>query len=695
MQTPEEIQAEIDRLQIALESSKKAALMQANVELVASINPRNSSIIRIDISNKRPDIVELAERANDGYYYPDGSTYSVPIKNYSTFIISALASLPNVSLRFKTKLDEETIDQVLNGPDIKLDLEGDFLKVSAKQDVQVPTYLSYFLTRVRRLEGIYKVSLVPMSDAASILEAITKATDKLDIEWNPEAHEKIHKLAFKHLQVASISLAEDAPDYAMQLGEYTLRPFQRIGVKFQDLTGGNCIIADEPGLGKSIQAVAYAIRSNKRILIICPASLKENWRRYIIAYTGKIPRLYQCIEPNILDILDMTDLKKQVQFNLMHYDQFSRPMAIQLPNGDRTTRCLWIDVINKSNFDVIVLDEVHKIKNLSATRTKTLLEVKAKAFTGMSGTPILSRPAEFYPVLHLIAPKIFSNPQDFIYKFSDGKNGVKNVQELRKIVAPFMIRRTKDKVMKDLPPIIRTYLNIDLTPKQNEVYQTILSGVFDSIDSASNVYGNLNGTAITNILVQILRLKQYLAGLKTDEVADLAIDRYDASTSIHKKVIVFSQFVPVVAEIAKKLGGESVSFDGSVDPFDRQKIVDKFQTDPDIHFLVCTTPTASEGLNITQAGTVIFADFMWTPAAHKQAEDRAYGRLNDPHVVEAVYVAMKDTVEDMIQELLATKLNTFKEVIDGVNTVRGDQASIAMDIISYLKTLAKERKKRK
>lgn len=677
----EEILRQIELLQNQLISLEKPI---NDLIITVLVSKRNPGLIQLKTNIYREDFIELLRKIPGRLYNATYKINTIPLSVYSSFLISALAGLPRVFVQYEEEA-ESKLNTLLNGPDLIIGFaDGQFL-VKVKQGIELEGNITkMFPVSYMPPDVIYLDYKLTLANAAYFLHLLKETKHK--ITWEDNTEIELNKAVQKQVALAGIAEQDDAPEYDMKLGEFTLKGYQQVGVKFMDLASGNGIIADEPGLGKTIQAVAYAVRSNKRVLIICPAAAKENWRRHLINYTGTSPKVFSGIEPAMYDIINLMQPKEHVQFNLMHYNMFSRPLPIKLPNGDRTTVCPWINYINASKFDVIILDEMHKVKNVEAATTKEIMKIKAGAFMGLSGTPILNRPGEFYPMLYLINPKEFANHTEFINTYTDGRNGVRNLSKLRELLAPIMIRRTKDKVMKDLPPITRTNHYIELTKAQRTGYESILDGVFTAIENAYRVYGDLDGTEVTNILTQLLRLKQYLAGLKVEAVTDLATEFYDQTESKHRKVILFSQFRPVVADIASRLGQEVITFDGTISPLERTKLVDRFQKEPDIHFLACSTTAASEALDMTAAGLVIFTDLLWTPASHAQAEGRAYGRLNDPHSIEALYAMCTETLEDeVIFPLLQEKLTNINALIDGGDVERNMSSSIAMDVIKYLK----------
>ena len=205
-----------------------------------------------------------------------------------------------------------------------------------------------------------------------------------------------------------------------------------------------------------------------------------------------------------------------------------------------------------------------------------------------------------------------------------------------------------------------------------------MEGIY-TIISAWNPHAAGSETSVPGILAQIMRLKQICAMDKINTVSDLAVELSDSDDN-GGKVIIFSQFVPVVEQIARILGHEAIVLHGSKKGMDR---IDEFVNDPTKKFLVAQWQVGGEGHNLQCANNVVFADLFWTPASHQQCEERAYGRLADPHPINSYYVVIQETIETWIQELLAAKFRMIESVVEGVSSDSGK--SIAKELMLRMK----------
>lgn len=521
---------------------------------------------------------------------------------------------------------------------------------------------------LHRPDGVYEI---PLYESYRLLELESRTNPEVILKWEGTSRDFALKQLNRVSTLDNVAQQEDV-EYPDVLAGISLRPFQRIGAKFIELANGRAILGDDPGLGKSIQALSYVMKNNKSAIILCPASLKANWLNYIERFTGEKGYYLEGRTPSEGDVHLL--LTKKPRFLVVNYDILGGS-EMKLDNGK--TVFPWVAILSLAKYDVAILDECHKLKNPDAKRTRAALALEYNEVIGMSGTPILNRPGEFYTILHIIAPEIFTSRERYEFNFTYNRNTPRNTAELHRLLRSLMIRRTQKDVNKQLPPVNRITELCELSAAGQVSYQKALKGVYESLAE----FGG-ESSDITSILAQLVRCKQICAQDKVNHTADLATDLYD---STEKKVLIFTQFVPVAEAIARRLGQETLLVTGSVSQSERFNMCQQFQSDPNIHFLVGTTQVMQEGLNLTEAHTVIFNDTTWTPANEIQAEGRAYGRLNDAHGITSYYQIASDTIEVETQKLRERKLAIITEVVDGVEVTRRSNDSIAMEIINYLK----------
>jgi len=436
----------------------------------------------------------------------------------------------------------------------------------------------------------------------------------------------------------------------------------------------------------------------KRFLIVAPAALVPNWKKQIWKFTKEVPFLIEGTVPDPYQAAEI--IKGDRTYYLGSYTSLAKgtkvPEEWKEVDGKKIkipefTTYLWINFINMAKFDVIILDEAHFLKNVDSSRSKAFRELKEGKKLLLTGTPILNYPPEIWALLAMLDPKLAGSYDGFRNRYTLNGRTPKNVKELRESLKPILLRRTKKEVLKDLDPIERITEYVELSSQGREIYEEVVAGIWRELEILDFSAGiGKDSQKITNILAMFMRMKQVCAADKANYVADLAVRLHDSND---EKVLIFSQFVnkpPVVPEIAKKLGGEALSIVGTQSPGDRLDIVERFNTDKNIHFLVASLHATKLGLDITGAGSVIFNDLDWTPANHEQAEARAYGRMSDLHSITSYYIICQDTIEEVIQDILAKKLAIIDEVIEGVQ--RDRSPGIFMEVLKELKRTAWQRK---
>ena len=532
------------------------------------------------------------------------------------------------------------------------------------------------------------------SNQVIIQRADAHLVDKLLEDWSrrgikyevadPKLIEFIKSEAENKAMLLKIAELEDV-EYPVTLANgYEERNFQRVGSLFSDLAG-RCIIADPMGMGKTIQAIAVAEKNNCKTLIACPAFLVLNWIKYIEDYTGKTPYVMEGTTPEAYNYTDM--LLNGRQYNIIHYDAIARPIKIDNPDKnakfeDRIIeRNLWIELFNNpaiGHFDLAIVDEGHYIKNMNSSRSKAIRQLKATRFIFLTGTPLLNRPAELFPMLNTLRPELFPSYKGFMDTYSDGRNGARNVEQLRTLLANVMIRRKNPRLaeMPDIP----VYLKLSTEAKKK--YDKIMQGIYE--DTKGNTFD------IVNILAQITRMKQVCAHDKITSTVEQAIDSQESfdEDDKHNGVLIFSYFVDVCEQIHNELGHDhSVLITGhhTPDMGERYKLVKKFQEDPKYKYIVVNV-AAKEGLNITKAGAVIYNDLLWTGEDHKQIKGRAFGREGDFHGGNSFWMLNNGTIEDWIYTLIQEKELTVNQVADGERLDEEyNESSVAMAIINRIK----------
>ena len=435
-----------------------------------------------------------------------------------------------------------------------------------------------------------------------------------------------------------------------------LFPYQELGVVFLEMTPTRgAIIADAPGLGKTIQTLGWlSIHPELRpVIVVVPASVKKNWEVEIERW--------------------MPD-KPSVQIIMTGKDKIKPKQEIYIINYE----LLWKleDKLLKMSPSVVVFDECTYLKERKAKRTKSSIAVgrKAKYVIGLSGTPILNRPMEFYNILSLISPEQFPSWFKFGVRYCNGFNngygwqfrGSSNAKELRSLIQPFMIRRRKEDVLKELPP------------KRRETIHTLLPGNYQQDYHAADIalmstVGQLqqsqidDNDAYTHIFAQLGVLRHIVGRGK----AEVAREHILNLTQDNEKLLVFGHHHDVLDYLEEFLKKEKIKYervDGTTSNKLRQPAIDRFQADEEC--LVFLTSTAmGMGVNLVAASNALFIERQWSPAIEEQMEDRIH-RIGQTKGVVIWYMLVEDTIDSKMASLIESKRELLTNILDSNIRVR-------------------------
>ena len=441
----------------------------------------------------------------------------------------------------------------------------------------------------------------------------------------------------------------------------TLRDYQVSGFEFfktlSDYQFGG-ILADEMGLGKTIQTIAFLLSNkDKKSIVITPTALIYNWKNELekFAPTLKVGLLHaaKSEREKILDNIDNYDVI------LTTYTTYKND----------------IDKYKNINFDYCIIDEAQNIKNPDAIITKAIKNVNAKVKFALTGTPIENNLMELWSIFDFIMPGYLYNKSKFKSIFV---NNDKNVIELKNLIKPFILRRTKKEVITELPDKIEQKIIIDLEKEHKRAYKGYVNLITRKIKE--NNQDNITVFSYLTKLRQLclspeLMVKNYQGkNSKLDVLINIINDSSD------EKILVFSQFTKVLEVIGKRLNEENILYsylDGKTSAKDRVKLVEEFNTNNNKVFLI-SLKAGGTGLNLTSANIVVHFDPWWNPAVEDQASDRAQ-RIGQKNVVNVIKLIAKGTAEERVINLQETKKELIEDVING-----------NLDNSSTLKNLSKD-----
>jgi len=422
-------------------------------------------------------------------------------------------------------------------------------------------------------------------------------------------------------------------------------PFQREGLSFLEYMGGRALISDEMGLGKTLQALAY-LKLHPELrpaVIIVPATLKLNWRKETLKWIGE--------ESYIIN-----GKKDEGYYNediiIINYDIMEAHQK----------------QLTKLNPQIVIGDEIHKIKNQQAKRTKAVKKLckKVPHIIGLSGTPILNRPVEIFSILNILKPEIFPNYWRFGERYGDPQNngfgtvynGSSNLEELHELLREHaMIRRLKKNVLTELPDKQKSVItfSIDNRKEYKEAEEDVIQYIHNLDGREAAIRASRAET-----LARFNKLKQLAAQGKMK----CAIKWIEDFLESEEKLVLFAVHKKVITQIMEHFGDIAVKIDGSVSSVKRQKAVDDFQNDPKIKLFVGNIIAASEGITLTASSNVAFLELGWVPGLHSQAADRVH-RIGQANACTIYYLLSEDTIEEDIAEMIDRKQKVVSAVLDG------------------------------
>jgi superfamily II DNA or RNA helicase len=441
-----------------------------------------------------------------------------------------------------------------------------------------------------------------------------------------------------------------------------LRPYQEQGLswlKFVHDLGSGGVLADDMGLGKTIEAIALLMLLKQeekavRALIVAPTSVVTNWVREIERFA-----------PTLVTALWHGAGRREQKRDLSTAHVIITSYALLRRD---------IDLLKRLKLDYAILDEAQNIKNPLSATAQAARELTAERRLALTGTPIENRLSEIWSIFEFVSPGLLGPLPKFEEKFARpiDQGDSKAAARLRATIHPFILRRTKTEVAKDLPPKIEVDKIVDLTPDQRAIYVQMLREV------RAQVMGEVERVGIArshlHILAGLTKLRQAacdprLLGLPRefshDDSGKLSAMRelVEEVESGGHKVLIFSQFVSMLKLIREALDEDRVKYeylDGST--VDRLERVDRFQNDPTIPAFLISLKAGGTGLNLTAADTVIHFDPWWNPAVEDQASDRAH-RIGQNKVVTVYRLVAAGTIEEKILELKQKKKDLVATVL--------------------------------
>jgi superfamily II DNA or RNA helicase len=456
-----------------------------------------------------------------------------------------------------------------------------------------------------------------------------------------------------------------------------LRHYQEEGISWLNFLhefelGG--ILADEMGLGKTVQALAFfqsladargKKETRRPVLIVAPTSVITNWSYEIKKFT-----------PDASALMLHGPGRKAHFDNIPKYDFVLTSYA--LLRLDRHE-------LERHEFSYLVLDEAQNIKNPLATTTKAAKALRARRRVALTGTPTENRPMELWSIMDFLMPGYLGSYEFFRTNIErpilEGGTSVEVAQLLNAKTRPFILRRLKADVEKELPPKMESVLHVEMTPSQKHIYTQILNEVRPKVFEAISKKG-IQGASVS-ILAALLRLRQVcnhpnsidafseIPGFDSGKF-NLLKDLTQEALESGRKILLFSQFrgmLSIIRTWLEEMGTEYLYLDGATR--NRQELIDKFSQDESVRLFLISLKAGGAGLNLMAADTVIIYDPWWNPAVESQAVDRAH-RIGQTKTVSVYRLVTEDSVEQKIMSLKAKKSKIVDALINenGLSTVK-------------------------
>ena len=486
-----------------------------------------------------------------------------------------------------------------------------------------------------------------------------------DVVIYPDAEEHIDRVLFAERmarEVAAIRTSPERHPLRAELLRTTLLPFQLDGIAFA-VGAGRAVLADDMGLGKTIQGIGIAellARDARieRVLIVCPTSLKSQWRSEIRRFSDRSCQL----------VLGRADQR---------FEQYDSDAFFTVCNYEQVLRDVL--AIEQVRWDLIILDEAQRIKNWEAKTSRLITALRSRYALALTGTPLENRLEELYSVVNFIDDRRLGPAFRFLHRHrvvdERGRvQGYKNLAELRKQLAPVLLRRTRGQVLGQLPERTTDIVRITPTDEQLDLHNTHMRIVSRIVKKAYLTEMDLLRLRKALLMCRMAANSTVLVdkqrpgySSKLEELASI-IERLAAERG--RKVVLFSEWTTMLGLVEPILHDQQIDYvrlDGSVPQKKRQALVHRFQNDDSCRFFI-TTNAGSTGLNLQAADTIINVDLPWNPAVLEQRIARAH-RMGQKRPVHVFVLVSEGTIEDKLLGTLAAKRDLALAALDYESTV--------------------------
>lgn len=603
------------------------------------------------------------------------------------FLNSTLDNLRAVAeLYFSKELENRSTSSFVS-PNISIKKEGSMLEVLVDNSAYSEDELKAILIGLKRKKKFVKIGnnfISLLSEDTNKFYSFAKDFDLVKENSLTKKKEVPLYYAFKAYGADNSFLSMDSyiEEVFTELKNFSdskaeipaingeLRPYQTDGVKwlltlYKYSLGG--ILADDMGLGKTIETIAFvnAIKSDKPILIVSPKSLVFNWVSEFNKFAKDIP---------VYPILGTVEERKKIIKKIKN-DKF----GVYFISYD-SLRNEYENLLDFT-FDVCILDEAQFIKNMHAKKTNAVKQINALHTIALTGTPIENNIYDLWSIFDFLMPHYLLDYEDFKDSYESNDEYYKIVKDK---VAPFILRRRKEDVLKDLPEKYEVIVTTEMSDEQRKLYDAFRLKAKEELKSS-------DGSKVMEVLSIITRLRQICVDPSTfvenfeGESGKITMLKEIIESRMKEghRFLIFSQFVSalnIVKEEIQKMGIKYFMITGETSAKDRLQICNDFNQDEDYKVVLISLKAGGTGLNLVGADVVIHLDPWWNYSAQNQASDRAH-RIGQTRTVEVIKLIAENSIEERVVNLQ----NEKKELVDKV--ISNDDSSIKSLSIKDLKSI--------
>ena len=482
-------------------------------------------------------------------------------------------------------------------------------------------------------------------------------------------------------------MKEFVGDHYMLLNPYS---YQLEGVRYA-LDNKRCIFGDQPGLGKTLQAICSVVKAHREamvygetfpVLVICPAALKVNWKREFKKFAG--------IEACILDDSNRASWEKFWELKrpdgealcpvfITNYESLKKFFVVKVKNTSRFTLASIEFDERVRLFKSVIIDESHKCKSSKTQQAKFVEGIcKGKKWIfALTGTPVVNNNTDLIQQLRILGRlDDFGGYKQFVSRFCDGPKQSSNMKELHyRLWCCCFFRREKVKVLTQLPDKMRQYITCEITNRKE--YQDAENNFLKYLRQYKHADDDKIARAMRGeVMVRMGILKEIAARGKVKAVADFIHDVIDGG----EKLIMFAYLKEVVMALKEEFP-DAVTVTGSDNITQKQNAVDRFQNDPECKLIILNYKSGGTGLTLTASSRVGFIEFPWTYSDCEQAEDRAH-RNGQKNAVNCYYFLGDKTIDEYMYKVIQTKKDIANEVTGTTTQIDEDVVSNVMNLFS-------------